>query len=68
MSSTPPNGLTPTIHLKGGETMRSRYSYDLRDMGEKFMFTAGLIVLTTAGLAVAGVCIWAICKLFSVLA
>jgi len=21
MSSTPPNGLTPTIHLKGGETM-----------------------------------------------
>jgi len=48
--------------------MRSRYSYDLRDMGEKFMFTAGLIVLTTAGLAVAGVCIWAICKLFSVLA
>jgi len=53
---------------KGGETMRSRYSYDLRDMGEKFMFAAGFMVLTTAGLAIAGFCIWALCNLVSVLA
>jgi len=48
--------------------MRSRYSYDLRDMGEKFMFAAGFMVLTTAGLAIAGFCIWALCNLVSVLA
>jgi len=47
--------------------MRSRYSYDLRDLGEKFMFAAGFMVLTTAGLAIAGVCVWGLCNLASAL-